>query len=458
MLEKKKSEIDMLNGPMLGKIIKTTIPIVLTNVLQIFYNSADMFVVGNYCEDPNALGSVGCTSALIQLILGLFIGLGAGVCVVLAQCMGEGNGSNVSKVVHTSVLLALLLGGAVTVIGYFLAPEMLVWMKTTDEFLENATLYTRIYFCGSIGNIMYNFCSGILRSRGDTLRPLIFSGISGIINIILNLFFVISLGMGVEGVAIATIVSQFLSAAMAVIHLMRLDDDCRLCPRKLAIDKTIMIRLLKIGVPAGIHGMLFAISNVILQSSYNKLGPLYVNANTAESNVETYSYNILNAFYHSALSFASQNYGARKTDRVRKVFYISAACILVTGIVYDSINIIFADSLIKIFEKDPEIVAAAKIKLYIMLGAHFLCGFQELSTAMLRSIGYSSMSTIGSFLGTCVFRIFWIYTVFAASGSNVYVLYMVYPISWLITFAVGITTFFILLRKREREMGILERI
>lgn len=446
----KRSEIKVTEGKLLGNMIRYVIPIILTNLLQLFYNSADMFVVGNFCDDPNAIGSIGCTGSLISLILGAFIGLGAGVCVVLARSVGSGDRERASKAVHTSVLLGIILGVFVGVAGYFGAPYFLRWMKTEDAFIHGATAYIQIYFCGSVGNLLYNFCAGMLRSRGDTVRPLVFSSIGGVVNIILNLILVIGFDMGVEGVAIATIASQYISAALALLHMMRLDDFCRLELRKLAIDFPTTKEFLRIGVPAGIQGCMFSLSNVVLQVGYNSLGPLYVNANSAASQVDGYLYNIQNAFYHATLTFASQNYGARKPQRLKRVFVTGAGCVAVVGIVLGSLIYVFSDALVGIFDSDPAVLAVAKYRLLLVALPYFLCGLMEVATAMIRSIGYSFTSTLITFFGSCLFRIVWVLTVFN-TYKDVTLLYMVYPISWTITFVALLIAYVVLYRKKVRR-------
>lgn len=440
----------MTEGSMLLPMLRYALPIIFSNLLQLFYNSADMFVLGNFCRDENALGSVGCTSALINLILGLFIGLGAGVCVTLAQSIGSGDRERVVRTVHTSVLLSIILGVAVTVIGVLFTPKLLVLMKTPEEFLVGASLYVKIYFCGSVPNIMYNFLSGILRSRGDTVHPLIFSSVGGAVNIVFNLIFVIVFGMGVDGVAIATVISQLLSALLTLIYMSRLENDCRFVPSKLAIDKTVLKRLLRIGIPAGIQGTLFSLSNVLLQSSYNELGPLYVKANTAASNVDAYIHSILVSFYHVALTFSSQNYGAKNAERIKKVFFFSCGLECVLGIVLGVLSYIFAEPLVSIFDSNPDVVEAAKIRFLALGLPYFLSGLMDTGTAMLRSIGKSLMATVITFIGSCLLRIVWVYTIFAVY-HNIFVLYLVYPVSWFLTFAALITAFFILLRRETKK-------
>lgn len=444
-----KKNISITEGRILPNMIKYALPIMFTNVLQLFYNSADMFVVGNFCADENALGSVGCTGSLINMILGIFIGLGAGVSVALAQSLGAGNKERSSRIVHTAFCLAIFLGAVVTLIGNIIAVPLLHLMNTPSEFIDGATLYVKIYFWGSIGNITYNFFSGILRSRGDTVRPLIFSMVGGVINIILNLVSVVGFGMGVEGVAIATIVSQLISAILVIIHMTRLKDECRLDFKKLGIDRSVLIQLIKVGLPAGIQGSLFSVSNMLLQSGYNSLGPIAVNANVAAMNVDSYIYNILNSFYHTCLTFCSQNFGARRFGRMKKVCFCGAGIVTVLGIVLGVAAYVFADPLISIFNKNPEVIEIARYRLMIVGLPYFLCGLMDVGSALLRSIGYSLNSLLVTFFGSCVFRIVWVYTVFQAY-HEITVLYLVFPISWFITSFTLYLMFFICYKREKR--------
>ena len=449
-----KKDINIIDGPILPNMLKYALPIMITNILQLFYNSADMFVVGNFCADKNALGSVGCTGALINMILGVFIGLGAGVSVTLAQGLGAGNKEKASKIVQTSFCVAIILGVIVTILGNLVAVPILHAMNTPEEFLAGASLYVRIYFCGSIANIIYNFFAGILRSRGDTVRPLLFSMAGGIINIILNLIFVLVFGMGVEGVAIATIASQFISAILVIIYTANLKDECRLDFKKLTIDFSILKQLVKVGLPAGIQGSLFSVSNMLLQTGYNSLGPVIVNANVAAFNVDGYIYNILNSFYHTTLTFCSQNFGAKRFDRVKKVFFASAGTVFVIGVVLGVFAYIFAEPLVGIFNSDPEVLGYAKYRLLIIGLPYFLCGFMDVGSGFLRSIGYSLRALIVTFLGSCVFRIAWVFTVFE-KFHDVRILYLAFPISWFITAATLFVMFFFCY-KREKKMLLNE--
>ena len=446
MFKGTKQVINMTEGPLLGKMIRFTLPLIFTNLLQLFYNSADMFVVGNFCEDPNALGSVGCTGSIVNLILGLMLGLSAGVSVTISQSMGSGDKKRVERAVRTTITLALVVGVFVGIMGFFLAPVLLKVMKTPEVFIKKATLYVKIYFAGTIGNTMFNFCSGILRSRGDTLRPLIFSSVGGIVNVILNVIFVLVFNMGVEGVAIATIIAQAISAVLTLVHLSRLDDECKINCKNLGIDKGILFNFIRIGLPAGVQGMLFSFSNMLLQGSYNRLGPLYVNANTAAQNVDGYIYNVMAAFYHTALNFSSQNFGAKKYDRMWKVFGLNCMCDVVVGLSLGLLSIAFSAPLIGIFDSDPAVIKEAQSRLLIMGLFYFTCGLMDTSTAMLRSLGKSLTATIITVFGVCGIRVFWIYTVFAAFPQLI-VLYIVYPVTWVLTF-VALTIAFIISFKK----------
>ena len=445
-----KKDINIIDGPVLPNMLRYALPIMLTNILQLFYNSADMFVIGNFCDDPNALGSVGCTGSLINMILGVFIGFGAGVAVTLAQSIGAGNRERASRIVHTSFCLSIVLGIIVTVLGNLISEPILHAMNTPDVFLRGATLYVKIYFCGSIANIMYNFFAGILRSRGDTVRPLLFSMAGGIVNIILNLIFVLVFKMGVEGVAIATITSQFISAVLVIIHMTKLNDECRLDFKKLGFDISVLKQLTKVGLPAGIQGSLFSVSNMILQTGYNSLGPVIVNANVAAMNVDGYIYNILNSFYHTCLTFCSQNFGAKRFDRVKKVFFVGTGTVTALGLVLGVFVYTFAEPLVGIFNSDPEILVYAKQRLALVALPYFLCGLMDVGSGFLRSIGYSFRALIITFLGSCVLRIVWVYTVFPIF-NDVRALYAVFPVSWFITAATLFVMFF-LFYKKEKKM------
>lgn len=433
MLSSKKN-LQITEGKILPNALRYTIPVILTNLLQVFYNSADMFVLGNYCENEYALGSVGCTSSLISLILSLFLGFSAAVSVTVSKAIGAKNKKLAQRTVHTAVLLALILGVAVTFIGITFTPTFLSWMGTQADYFDGAVKYMQIYFSGSVANLMYFFCSGILRAKGDTVRPLIFSSIGGACNVVLNLVFVLVFGMDVDGVAIATVAAQVIQATLTLIHMFRakFDDPCKLKIKRLRFDMHIFSELVRVGIPLGLRSSAFGISNVIIQTGVNSLPPICVTANTAASNVETYIFNILNAFYHTTLTFTSQNYGARNFKRMKKTMYTLMATVTVIGIALGVVAVVFAEPLIAIFKNDPEVIEIGKIKLVYIAISYFLCGIMETLTAMLTSMGYAGLSTVVSLAGVCGLRIVWVYTVFQ-SIHTLQTLYLSYPISWSVT-------------------------
>ena len=429
-----KSAVKITEGKILPNALRYTIPIILTNLLQILYNSADMLVLGNYCQNDSAFGAVGCTSALISLILSLFVGFGAAINVVVSKAIGANNKNLTQRTVHTAVLLAVILGITVSIIGYVFTPTFLTWMGTDIVYFDGAVKYMRIYFCGSVANLMYFFCAGILRAKGDTVRPLMFSSIGGLCNVLLNLFFVLVFGMDVDGVAIATVSAQVIQSVLILVYMMRSksDDPCALRFKRLRFDTHIFMELVRIGIPLGIRGSIFGLSNVIIQSGVNSLDPICVTANSAAGSVETYIYNTLNAFHHTALTFTSQNYGARKFKRMKKSIYTLLGTVAVIGIVMGVFTIAFAEPLISIFKNDPEVIAIAKIKMLWVALPYFTCGIMEVLSAALVSLGQAGLSTVASLIGICGIRIAWVSTVFQMNKS-LSTLFMAFPISWVLT-------------------------
>lgn len=328
---KKSYEIDMCNGPLLGKLLIFALPLMLSGILQLFFNAADIIVVGRF-TGSHALAAVGSTSSLINLLVNLFIGFSIGANVLTAQYYGAKDQKNIHQTVHTSILVSILGGFLLVVIGLLLARPLLELMATPDDVLDQATLYMQIYFCGMPATMLYNFGAAILRAIGDTRRPLYFLFTAGVLNIFLNLFFVIVFHMGVAGVALATIISQALSAFLVVRCLTRLDGLCRLHLRQLKIYPEKLVRIIQIGLPAGLQGAVFSISNVLIQSSVNSFGSIAMAGNTAASNLEGFVYTSMNAVYQTALSFTSQNMGAGNYKRIGMILRRCVA--LVTVIVF----------------------------------------------------------------------------------------------------------------------------
>ena len=330
-MKSKKYEIDMCNGPILRKMLMFTLPLMLSSMLQLLFNAADIIVVGKWCGD-NSLGAVGSNTALINLLTNVFIGLSIGANVLVARFYGSGNQKDLSETVHTAMLLSIISGFILTVVGELFARQLLILMKTPDEILDLATEYLSIYFIGMPAMMVYNFGSAILRAVGDTRRPLYFLFLSGVLNVGLNLLLVIPLGMDVAGVGIATVFSQTVSAVLVVICMIRDKGAVKLEIRKLRINGKKFLSIMRIGLPAGFQGTVFSLSNVVIQSSVNLFGKTVVAGNSAAANIEGFVYMAMNAFHHATLSFTSQNFGAAKYDRIKKSLFTGQVCVFVTGL------------------------------------------------------------------------------------------------------------------------------
>jgi putative MATE family efflux protein len=450
----KNFEIDMTRGSLFPKIVKFTLPVVLAGMLQLFYNAADMIVVGKFAE-PGSLGAVGATSSLINFIVNLFIGLSVGGCVVAARYYGQGDRDGVSRTSNTALLLSLIGGLVLSLIGFFLARPLLQAMGTPGDVIDRSVLYMKIYFIGIPGNMVYNFCSAILRGCGDTRRPLMYLAVSGVVNVALNLVLVIAFGLGVAGVAIATITSQALSAAMVLIHLCRTDTASRISRRTLKISKKELLMIIKVGLPSGIQGSVFSISNVLIQSSVNSFGSVVMDGNTAAQNIEGFIYTAMNSAAQAAMSFSSQNYGAGKFDRIRKTVVQCALLAAGIGVVLSTLAICFSGTFLGFYinaeTPNPDVVHYGQLRLYIIASTYLLCGIMDTLSYSVRGIGHSTVSMIVSLIGACAFRVFWIFTVFAADRS-LQTLYMSYPISWALTAAAHLICFLVFLRYEEKKV------
>ena len=430
-MRKRSNEINMTEGPFLSKIIKFAIPLIFTGVLQSLYNAADLIVVGKF-EGDIALAAVGSTGSLTNLVVGLFMGLatGAGVCV--AHHIGANEQKEVSGVLHTSITLALILSVIISVFGFIFAPHMLRLMGNPDNVIEYSTLYIRIIFLGVPASMVYNYSAAMVRSTGDTKHPLIFLSVSGAVNVVLNLILVIFFRMGVAGVAIGTIASQYLSAIMMIVHLRRQKGYMHFSFRKLSIDTQKLRKLLYIGIPSGLQGCLFSLSNVLIQSSINGFGTETMSGAAAASNIEGFIYIALNAFHHAALTFVGQNSGARKFENIKKVVGCASLTVVCVGVVLQGIVLIFARPLIGLYATGEAAIEQGVIKLFINLSLYFFCGLMEVMSGALRGMGRSVTSMLVSLSGACAFRIIWIETVFKLV-KTVECIYISYPISWALT-------------------------
>lgn len=450
----KRFNKDMLHGPLLGSIISYTIPIILASILQLLFNAADLVVVGRF-RGSLSVGAVGATGSLTTLIISLFIGLSLGAGVNVAHAIGSRDEGMQHRMVHTALLVAVVGGLALSVIGVCFAESFLVMMGTPTDILPLSTIYMRVYFSGMVFTMIYNFSSAILRAAGDTKSPLIYLAVAGVLNVILNLVFVVCFGMNVEGVALATIISQALSAFLVVRALCRRTDSCRLELKKIRIHKKALVKILSFGIPAGLQSSVFSISNVLIQSSVNSFGPVFMSGNAAASNIEGFVYTSMNAFSQTSMNYTGQNVGARQYDRVKKILVICVICAGITGILLGGTAYLFAPWLLRIYITDSaQAIADGILRMSFVCLPYFVCGMMDATTGSLRGLGSSALPMIISVMGACVMRVVWIYTVFQIPQFHTpQGLLISYPISWVLTFSCQMLAFIIVLRKHIKKHG-----
>ena len=437
-------------GSLTLKIIKFVIPLMLTGILQLLYNAADSVVVGRF-ESADALAAVTSVGSLINLLVNLFMGLSVGTSVAVAHDWGAKDFDGVSHTIHTSYLISFIGGILVSAIGIAFSGQFLVWMKSDPAVLPLSERYLRIYFVGTTANMAYNFGASVLRSVGDTRRPLYFLAVSGLANVLLNLLFVIVFHMGVDGVAWATVASQVLSAAFVIVYMMRVKTAIHFDWRKLRIHPDKLKKIVLVGLPAGLQGTVFSISNVIIQSSVNSFGNVVMAGNGAAASIEGFTYMAQNSFYHASLTFVGQFVGARKLDRINGVIYRCLGLVTAVGLFFGVLSYVFAHPLLSIYlPNDPAAVEYGRTRLLFLAVPYFLCGTMEVMVGGQRGMGLSLLPMINSLLGSCVLRIVWIMTVFAAHHT-LFMLYISYPISWLVTTAAHSVVYAVRLRKLKRE-------
>lgn len=446
----KSYEIDMCSGPLFSKILLFSLPLMLSGILQLLFNAADIVVVGRF-SGKHALAAVGSTSSLINLLVNLFIGLSVGVNVMVAKYYGAGKEKEIEETVHTAVLTAVIAGAILTVIGVVLAKPLLQLMGTPEDVIEYSVLYMRIYFMGMIGTLVYNFGGAVLRGIGDTRRPLYILFAAGIVNVIFNLIFVLQFDMGVAGVATATAISQFLSAGLVVYCLIRSDASYHLNIKELRIIPRKLKEMAGIGIPAGMQGAVFSISNVLIQSSVNSFGSVAMAGNTAGANLEGFVYVAMNAMHQAALSFTSQNYGARKYKRITRGLLICLGVVTAIGLVLGNGVYLTSNWLLRIYSDDPEIISFGVLRLSIICTTYFLCGIMDVMSGVMRGLGHSVLAMIVSMVGACGLRIVWIYTVFAMF-RRLDVLFISYPVTWAVTFLAHVVCFLVVKNSHHRVM------
>lgn len=429
-----RQDVDMLHSPLIPSILKFSLPLIISGILQILFNVADMITVGQF-NGPTALAAVGSTGSLTALFTNLFIGLSVGTGVVVARAFGADDRQAIEKSVHTSIVLSALCGLIVCIIGLFGARAMLELMDSPADVIEQATLYMRIIFVGMPFSMMYNFAAAILRSVGDSNRPTIYACIGGAVNIVLNVIFVAAFKMGVAGVAWATVISQALTFGMAMNNLLRTDRVIRVHLNKLSLDPHTTKEIIQIGLPAGLQSTLFAISNVLIQSSVNSFQSTVMAGNSAAGNIDNFAYTLNNAIYQAAVTFTSANVGAKQKWRIRSITRTCLGMDLILGGVICTLLLLFNGPLLGMYTNDPEVVAYGILRMSIITMFIPVCGMMDAMVGILRGMGYSIMPMIVALCGACGFRVVWIMTVFQ-HFHTLQMLYVSYPISWILTFSV----------------------
>ena len=453
MRKNKVYEMDMCEGNLFAKMIRFSVPLILTGILQLLYNAADLLVVSNFSGDPDALGAVGSTGSLIGLIVNLFMGFSVGTNVLCARMYAAKNEDGMRRVVHTTVLVSLIGGFIIGLLGFIFADNLLKLMSNP---IDLAVIYLKIYFIGLPFNMLYNFCAAILRGVGDTKRPLYFLSIAGIINVILNLIFVIVFKMSVAGVALATIISQALSCIFIMVCLIKTKEMYKFSFKYLKISRIECTEMIRIGLPAGIQSSLFSISNVLIQSSVNAFGATVINGNAAAQSLEGFVYTSMTSVYHATLSFTSQNVGARRKDNLNKILVYGLIIVSLIGITMGGTLFLFGKEALSIYTKIPAEIEIGYIRLHYLTLPYFLCGIMDVACGAIRGLGYALVPMIVSIVGICGFRIFWIFAVFRPNTAftnynDLNLLYVSYPISWILTFISHLICYFIFSKKvKER--------
>ncbi len=437
--------MDMLHGNLLNKLLLFALPLAASSILQQLFNAVDVAVVGQFASSQEQ-AAVGCNGPVINLLINLFVGISVGTNVAIANYIGQEHRERIKATVHTSMVTAIISGVLVLFIGLLTARPILLWMDTPAEVLGYAAVYLKIYFLGMPFIMIYNFGAAILRSMGDTKRPLYCLVLSGIINAGLNMFLVIVFHLGAAGVAIATVISNIVSAGMVWHFLAREAEPIRLSFQELKISKPELLRILQIGIPAGIQGMVFSIANVFVQTALNSLGTNAVAGSAVALNYEYITYFIIAAFNQAAVTFTSQNYGAKQYDRCKKVFWLCLlAGMLITAAM--SLTLVLGRSVFaSIFTPDPAVAEYAKTRMLCILTLNFICAAYEIGGAALRGIGYSMTPAFITIFGTCVVRIWWIYTVFPRFRTFE-TLMAVYPITWVLTGGAVLAAYFFIRRR-----------
>ena len=453
-IRQKHYEMDMTTGPVLMKMIRFALPLMASSVLQLLYNAADMIVVGQFAGS-DALAAVGATGAITSLLVTLFMGFSVGSSVAVAQHYGAERHKDVSESVHTSVMLALVCGVVIGALGAIFSRPLLEMMSTPQNVIDGAAVYMRIYFIGLPATMLYNFCAAILRAIGDTKRPLYYLSIAGVINVLLNLLFVIVFRMGVAGVALATAIAQVVSMALVMICLMRSSGSIHLDLRKVRFHGDKVKQIIRIGLPAGLQSSMFAIANTLIQSSVNTFGSAIIAGNTTAGNIEAFVSSPQDAFCQAAMSFTSQNYGAKKYQRFGRIVAAASGLVLTVGVSLGVIAASLGEPLAGLYTADPQVIEWAVQRLWITTATAFICNLDNVFGACQRALGSSVFPMLVSIVCICLFRIVWIETIFRANPT-MEILYYVYPASWLFSLSVHFISFLVYKRRVVAKLKAAE--
>ena len=444
-MAKKKYSIDMTTGVLFPKILGFAFPLMITGLLQIVYNAADVMVVGRFAGSIS-LAAVGATSTLVNLMLNLFLGLSMGSGVVVAKHIGAGDGASVHRTVHSAMLLSIISGFVIGILGVVISPYALSAMGTPDGVHSLSTLYLRIFFLGTPANMVYNYGASILRATGDSKRPLYILTSTGILNVVLNLIFVVNFNMNVAGVALATIISQYVSAICVLYILLNINSYIHLSMKKLHFYKDELLDILKIGIPAGLQGSLFSLSNVIIQSSINSFGAAAIAGNTASGNVDSIIFTCCNSVSQTATTFTSQNLGAGQYKRIRKIYFNCIGVSMGIAAIFGIALLAFGPQILTVFSTDSEVIDMGLIRLKLFAVTYIINSVLDVTTGQMRGLGKSVIPMIVTMVGVCGLRVLWVFTVFPQYRS-MFTLYLSYPVSWLATGIVLVTMYAVTFRK-----------
>ena len=438
-------EMDMTSGNLAAKLLKFSVPLMFSGILQLLYNAFDIIVLGQF-SSRDAMAAVSSTSSLVSLFVNFFLGLTLGSTVLMSRYFAAKDQENCQKTVSTTIITSVIVGVIVSILGATLSRYMLILMNATPNLIDMSTTYLQIYFSGIIFNIIYNFGAALLRAVGDTKRPLIYLSIAGVLNVCFNLLFVCVFNLNVIGVALGTIISEAVSAILVIITLVRGPEYLKINIKNLQFDKKILKSIFLIGIPASLQSVIFNISNVMIQANINSYGDIAVAGNGVASSLEGFVYAAMNAVYQAQVSFVSQNVGANKLKNVPKITGLAHGYVFLANFVFGSIILLFPSFFVSLYNKDPQVLSYANERMLIMIGTYFLCGFMDVCSGGLRGLGYSSISTIITVVGIVGFRVGYIYTIYELNPS-LFSLYLSYPISWVVTWIISLTVLIIIYRK-----------